>query len=211
MSRFVFLLAFCTLPAFVAAAPAAEPNDLAITDGGKFFSAEAIQRALRVNRQIAEFFGKEVLVETFDHIPDNKAADFTALGKDKFFSQWIDQLGRQRHVNGVVIVIVRQPGHLQIGVGNQTRQKLFTNADRDALRDLMLEHIRAKRFDQALVQGMQLVLERMWGNEHPDFRLPAERRPTSQPAATQAAPTTRPATQGTGGDSDYKADAGASH
>ena len=197
------MLSFAGLVAFVAPAIAAEQSDLAITDGGKLFSSDALQRALRVNRQIAELLGKEVVIETFDHIPDKNTAQFTAKGKEKFFSDWTDEIGRQRRVNGIVILIVREPGHLQIGVGNKTREKLFTNKDRDALRDLMLEHLRVRRFDQALVQGMQFILERMWGNEHPDFRLPSEKASSTQPAATQPLPATRPTTQGSGGDNDY--------
>ena len=211
MSRFVFLLSAATLIALVAPAIVAEQSDLAITDGGKLFRNDAAQRALRVNRQIVEFFGKEVLIETFDHIPDNKASKFKAQGKEKFFAEWSDEIGRQRRVNGIVILIVREPGHLQIGVGNKTQQKLFTVKDRDDLRDLMLEHMRARRFDQALVQGMQFILERMWGNEHPEFRLPAEKAPSTQPAATQPLPTTRPATQGISGDNDYQQDGPSSH
>lgn len=211
MSRFVFLLAFLSVAAFIAPAIAADQSDQVITDGGKFFSEDAIQRALRVNQRIAEFFGKEVVIETFDHVPNDKATEFQLQQKEKFFADWANELARKRHVNGVIIVLVRQPGHLEISVGQDTRRKLFTIKDRDALVALMLEHIRAQRFDQALVQGMQFVLERMWANEHPDFQLPAEKKPTTQSAATQPVPTTRPVTQSTGGDSDYHSDANVSH
>jgi len=203
MSRFVFLLALPLLLMSTAPAIADEQANQVITDGGSFFSEDAIQRALRVNQRIAEFFGKEVVVETFDHLPIDKMVEFqTQLKtKEKFYSDWANELGHKLHVNGVIILMVRQPGHLVISVGQDTRRKLFTVKDRNALVQLMLEHIRARRFDQALVQGMQFVLERMWANEHPDFQLPAEK--TTQPATTQPLPTTRPTTQGSGADSDY--------
>jgi len=203
MSRFVFLLAFPLLLALIAPVIAADQPDQVVSDGGEFFSADAIQRALRINQRINEFFGKEVVVEAFDHLPIDKMVEFEAKKptKEKFFDDWANELGRKRHVNGVIILLVRNPGHLQISVGQDTRRKLFTVKDRDALVKLMLEHMRAQRFDQALVQGMQFVLERMWANEHPDFQLPAEK--TTQPATTQPLPTTRPTTQGSGADSDY--------
>jgi uncharacterized membrane protein YgcG len=213
MSRFVFLLTFMSAAAFISPVLAADEPDQVITDGGQFFSEDAIQRALRVNQRIAEFFGKEVVVAAYDHLPTDKMVEFQVHPdqKAKLYADWINELAQKRHVNGVLILLVRHPGHLQIAVGQLTRRKLFTLKDRDALVALMLEHIRAQRFDQALVQGMQFVLERMWANEHPDFQLPAERNPATQSATTQSVPTTRPATQSTGGDSDYRSDASLSH
>ena len=34
------------------------------------------------------------------------------------------------NVNGVVVLIVMSPGHLQVFLGNQTQKKLFTQEDR---------------------------------------------------------------------------------
>jgi uncharacterized protein len=64
-------------------------------------------------------------------------------------------------VNGVYILLVKSPAHLQVVVGNETMKKAFTVRDRDALVSLMLAKLRAKDFDGALLEGVAFVSSTM--------------------------------------------------
>jgi len=136
-----------------------------VIDPAHVFSAEAVDRAARLIDQISERHHKDVLVLAYLTIPMDKAADFQAKSRDQFFADWSAQLAREHQLNGMLVVVIKQMGRLEITVGNQTLQHQFTTADRDKLRDLMLEHFKEHRFDQGLVQGLQFVLQRMWENQ----------------------------------------------
>ena len=131
-------------------AAASEPG---IRDSGEFFSTQAIEQAGRTLQKIKQEFGKDVVVETFPAIPEDVRGSYDANAKNRFYDSWITREARRQGVNGVLILITKEPAHFQVGVGNKTRQKEFTVADRDALRDTILRDFRQKQFDQGLRNG----------------------------------------------------------
>ena len=70
-------------------------------------------------------------------------------------------MGTQRfkaaHVNGVYVLICRDPSSLFVTSGNLTSQKEFTQADDDQLRNLMLPLMRQKQYDEALTKATDFV------------------------------------------------------
>jgi len=162
------LIALLLMPLCVGAADAqlATTQPAArVVDPAHVFSAEATDRAARLIDEISQRHHKDVLVLVYLSIPEDKDAEFQTKPRDQFFADWSKELGKQHQLNGVLILVVRQTGRLEIAVGNQTLQQQFTTSDRDKLRDLMLEHFKEHRFDQGLVQGLQFVLQRMWENQ----------------------------------------------
>ena len=64
-------------------------------------------------------------------------------------------------VNGLIILMTKSPGHLEIAVGNKTQRHSFTLGDRDQLNTRMLGLLRTKQFDEALLQGVQFIKDTM--------------------------------------------------
>jgi uncharacterized protein len=151
-----------------------------VRDEAGFFSADAIQKANEVIKEIHKDFKKDLLIETYKTLPADKLEEFKKVEKDKaareeFFQKWARQRGKQAEVNGVIILITKEPGHLEIEVGNETQKRDFTNADRRELRDLMVgkfkdaakakdETDKKKLHDEALLEGVRFVQKTMKSN-----------------------------------------------
>lgn len=151
------------LPAVVAmllGASAAHADMGAIRDNAAFFSARAKTEALRNIGEIGRRFNKDLVVETFSEIPhdikqgvdlNNKAA------LSRLYEQWAEKQAKLQRVNGIYILLLKEPSHLQILVGNETQRNAFTLKDRDALVTLMLAKLRNKQNDDALLEGVNYV------------------------------------------------------
>ena len=67
----------------------------------------------------------------------------------------------------MIVLICKDPTHLQIEVGKQTQKKAFTLQDRSKLRDLLLARFKAKEYDQGLLDAVKFVRDRVAGNLPP--------------------------------------------
>ena len=66
-------------------------------------------------------------------------------------------------------------GHIQIVVGNETQNKAFTRLDRDNLASLMLNKLRQKKNDEALLEGVNFVFTRWRATVGPCLSLRIQR------------------------------------
>ena len=131
-----------------------------IRDNAAFFSAPAKAEAQRNIGEIGKRFKKDLMVETFSEIPQDlkQGVDLTSKSAlNRLCEQWAERQARQQRVNGVFILLVKSPPHLQILVGNETQRGAFTIKDRDALVSLMLAKLRNKQNDDALLEGVNFV------------------------------------------------------
>ena len=117
----------------VGAAPASAAVAPKVDDQGKFFSAEAVEKANQKIREIYREFNKDLLIETVPKIPSDLEAKYKEQGKSKFFVDWADKRAKDASVNGIYVLLCREPPHLQVEVGTKTRQRAFTLQDRDRL------------------------------------------------------------------------------
>ena len=97
-----------------------------VRDSGDFFSEAAIKEATRKISAIETQFKKDLVVETFPDIPEEiqrgvDLSDKRAL--NKMFEQWTVKEAKQSRVNGIYILISKEPAHLQIVVGNDTQNR----------------------------------------------------------------------------------------
>jgi uncharacterized protein len=124
----------------------------AIEDNGEFFSKPALTQANRIVEQIYEQTKphKDVVVETLGSLP-------SGVGSAEEYAK---RVFRERDVDGIVIVAVKQPGSLRVAVGRQTQTR-FTAADRDHLVEIMLGDFRKKNFDQGLLGGLGFAREKL--------------------------------------------------
>lgn len=143
----------------------AEPR---IIDGGMFFGGEAVSEAEDVLRAVKLASGRDVVVETFAAVPEELREELARDGKDKFYEAWLNRLARRRGVRGVFVLMTREPGRVQVGVDRDTRQRVFTVADREALRDILVKGFRVKQFDRGLLDGVRFVRARIALNTAPD-------------------------------------------
>ena len=139
----------------------------AIHDNGDFFSEQAKLEAARKIAELERSVRKNLTIETFKELPDDvrrgaNLQDKAAL--NRLFEAWTVKQAREEGINGVYVLLVRTPAHLQVVVGNDTQKRAFTLRDRDLLVSTMLVKLRAKQYDEALFEGVNFVSSTMRAN-----------------------------------------------
>lgn len=160
-----FRLGFLTL--WLLGASLTHAQNGTIRDTAAFFSEPAKAEASRHIAELGRRFRKDLVVETFREIPEALRQGVNLQDKpavNRVFEQWTVQQARQLKVNGIYILLTKEPAHLQIVVGNATQQDAFTLKDRDALASLMLGKLRAQQPDAALLDGVNFVTTTMAGH-----------------------------------------------
>ncbi len=179
-------LALCA--ALVASVPAQAAGAGFIRDQGEFFSESGKAEASRKIAELERRFKKDVIVETFKEIPSEYKTSAGAKDKaalNSLYSKWALRQARELRVNGIYVLLTRQPAHLQIEVGNSTQNRAFTLRDRDDLATLMLGKLRNKEFDQALLEGLNFVSATMASHVAPRPAYVANRSVmNTEPAVT---------------------------
>jgi uncharacterized membrane protein YgcG len=131
-----------------------------VQDGAAFFKPETIAKANDLLAEIGKKHHKDLLIETYATVPADKVESVKAMDKEaraKFFQEWGNSRASRRRVDGVYILISKQPGHIQVEVGAETQKKAFTTKDRDHLRDILIEAFQKKEFDRGLIDAVQFV------------------------------------------------------
>lgn len=169
----------------LATAPRAFAASFGVRDDAHFFSQDAISRADSVIKQIEQKHHKDVLIETLPGIPQDQQAALQQEGKTAFFEKWADQRAHDNAVDGVYVLITRNPGHVQAWDGNKTSQRLFTDSERNHLaQQILIPAFRDKQFDQGLTDGVQYIQQRM------DAQAPTGARANSTGGAAAVPPRT---------------------
>lgn len=158
--------------------PPAEARPAAILDDGAFFSESAKGEAARNIGDLEKSVRKDLAIETFRELPVELKAGLNLEDKtavSRAIQQWAISRAKSQAVNGVYILLVKNPAHLQVEVGNDTQRQAFTLHDRDQLVSLMLGKLRAKNNDGALLDAVSFVSSTMRAH------LPNQTRLGSQP------------------------------
>src|SRR5262245_31153019 len=104
---------------FVNAAPA-RAGKAEVVDDANFFSQDAIQSANKRLADVDQKYGRELRIESYGEIPQEKKSEYTEATKREFFQKWARQLAEQAQTRGVFILICREPSTLQVEVGRET-------------------------------------------------------------------------------------------
>src|SRR5262249_21153776 len=138
----------------------AAPPSFTVLDNAGFFSKKAIEDANEEVAAIKKQNGKDLLIETFKEPP----ARFDSIDKkeksavNQFFVKWGEDQVKSHRVEGIYVLICKAPSHLQVLVGQNTRQTgAFTNSNRDELAKLMIAKLHDKKPDEALHNGIAFV------------------------------------------------------
>jgi uncharacterized membrane protein YgcG len=135
-----------------------------IQDDGAFFSEFAKVNAMGTIKDVATRLHKDIVVQTFAAVPAEMKSAVLLPDKaaaNRGFSQWAEQLARAKQVNGVLILLVKQPAHLQVVVGTETQRQAFTLTDRATLVQRMLEQLRQQKPDDALIDAVNFIATTM--------------------------------------------------
>jgi hypothetical protein len=181
LPRLGFLLAWSL--ALAAGPSIVRAGTAGIHDNAGFFSESARTDAAWNIGEVQKTLKKDICVETFKEIPADlrqgaNLQDKAAL--DRVCEQWAVRRAREQAVNGVYVLLVKDPAHLQAVVGNDTQRQAFTLADRDVLVKTMLTRLRAKDYDAALREGVSFAASTM--KNHATRGM----RPTSAPGSAPA-------------------------
>src|SRR3954449_13253910 len=84
-----------TLFAWLALAAPTRPLEPQVRDDGGFFSAQTVDQANAIIRQIKRDHGKDVMVETFSTIPDDMKSRYDPARRDQFFEEWLTQRAKE--------------------------------------------------------------------------------------------------------------------
>jgi uncharacterized membrane protein YgcG len=146
-----------------------------VKDAGGFFSAAAVRKANAEIKELQQKLQTNLLIETFKTVPPDKAKQFeglSAAGRRQFFADWVQERVKASRVDGIHVLICREPGHLEIGLGEKVRKETFTPADRDKLRDLLLARFKDKKYDQALDEALDVVYDTVDSHKRPALQAP---------------------------------------
>jgi hypothetical protein len=135
-----------------------------VKDEAKFFSADALGKANKKVKEIYDKYKKDVVVETFAAVPADlkkKLEDLEdkkkAKGRAEFFGEWAQARSKELGLNGVYVLVCKEPAFLYIHMDADTRKKAFTAKDRDKLRAKLVEKFKDKEFSAGLTEGLAVV------------------------------------------------------
>src|SRR5688572_25415668 len=104
------ILALATILLAISSAHAAKSQ---VVDNAGFFSPDAVQQA---NQQLAELeqkHGRHMRVETYERIPAELRAKYSEANKRQFFQDWTRRRLSDEQINGVMVLICKEPSTLQ--------------------------------------------------------------------------------------------------
>jgi S1-C subfamily serine protease len=136
---------------------------LPVKDNGNFFSADAVAKANQEVRLIHHNFGRDVLVETYPRVPsgqEEKAKGKTPAERDAFFRDWTLQRARAEDVNGVVILVCREPSYFFVDVTESARSVIDNDTARK-VRETLQTKFRERQFDDGLLTAIRQVRDRL--------------------------------------------------
>jgi endonuclease/exonuclease/phosphatase family metal-dependent hydrolase len=132
-----------------------------IRDDAGLFSDEALAKAKKQIAALTDQYHRDLRFETFAGVPADQADKFADLNREeraKFFRTWAEDQAKAQKLNGVYILVCKQPGHVEIVVSREARAT-FDRQPVRKLRDLLIKKFDDKQFDDGLLEAVQVVQE----------------------------------------------------
>jgi uncharacterized protein len=131
-----------------------------VRDNAGLFSTTAVKQADEAIRNIQRDFRKDLLVETFAGVPENRTNDY-ARNREEFFASLVRERAQAARLDGIYVLVMKEPPphriRIQVGVGQATRQRAFVTANRDELVRLFQSSFREDKYDKGLRTGVAFV------------------------------------------------------
>ena len=138
-----------------------------VKDDGHFFSASAVEKANHVIGEIEHQFHRDLVIETFATVPADKVEQvkgMDAKAREQFYHTWALERAKSEQLNGVFVLITKEPKHIQAVVGDQTRRKAFPLHDRARLVEGLTKAFRREAYDEGLLEAVNFVHKTMAEN-----------------------------------------------
>jgi hypothetical protein len=148
--------------ATIAVAPLA-PVAPEIRDDAKMFSPAAVKKADDAIRKIYIDHDRDVLIETFASVPAEDLEKVKAMDKAEkttYFTRWAKDRVTQRGVNGVYVLICKEPRFLRAGVVEKVPHR-FPKGFADVVEETLLKDFKDAHFDEGLEQVVRLVQDKL--------------------------------------------------
>src|SRR5262249_40951737 len=132
---------------------------LPIKDEAGFFSDAALNKANAAVRDIRRRFARDVLIETFNEVPPERAQGVdlqNPASRRKLFAAWAEDRQKSAKLDAISVLVCKNPMSLQVAVGPKTSAK-FSNADRDKLAGILIGKFKAKEYDAGLMEGLASI------------------------------------------------------
>jgi hypothetical protein len=130
-----------------------------IVDDAHFFSADAIARAQHDIELITHRFGRDLRIETYAGLPESdRQRTLNGDARPAYFREWTQKRARAAGVNGVMILICREPTYLYVNVAEGARDVITTDEEK-RIREVVLSKFREKNYDAGLDAVVRLVRE----------------------------------------------------
>jgi hypothetical protein len=137
----------------------AEREPFNVRDEAKFFSPEAVQKANQEIAQIAHRYGRDLLIESHATVPADDVDRVKAMNREerlRYFAEWAHKRTQAERLNGVLILICRNPSTLYVNV-SQNASRIVTKDEKDAINAALLSAFREKKYDDGLVEAVRQV------------------------------------------------------
>lgn len=138
-----------------------------VEDEGKFFSPDAVKKANEQIRELARQYDKDLLVETYATVPADQVEKVKAMSREeriKFFHEWAADRIKTAVVNGVYVLICKEPPFFYVEVAGKGRT-VFDPQFARKLESALREKLHEKQFDEALLDTVKLVREKLEGGK----------------------------------------------
>lgn len=163
-----------------------------VRDEGQFFSQQAIDKANAEISALKQQRGKGLVIETYPSVPTEMRDALKAQGRTAFFDRWSAQRFAADKMNGVLVIVTRDPAYINVAAGRSTDIEAFGKADRDRLQQTLAESFRGKEYDRGLLEGVAMVRKTM------DARAAGSRSiPESTPPAVMGSERSAPSVPAT--------------
>lgn len=161
-----------------------------VRDGAGLFSSSTLQEANQAIERIQKDFHKDLLVETFPRVPEDRTAAYEQ-NREEFFSSFLRDRAMATRVDGIYVLVMKEPPphrlRVQVGVGNVTRQRAFTLANREELVRKLQSAFRDDRFDDGLREGVAYVQRSLNENLRTPVDHPVARKSVAAPVRSVGA------------------------
>lgn len=130
-----------------------------VVDNAGFFSKQTVASADEKIASIKKQFGQDVLIETFATVPADMKANYERLdkaGRERFVESWFTERARANRVNGVYVLICKNPSMLRIRAGRDAGHVLPTRFIQQTGGQLVSD-FRVKNFDGGLTAAVDAI------------------------------------------------------
>jgi len=128
-----------------------------IKDDGKFFSAEALEKANKKIRSIYATYRKDVVIETYPEVPASLKDKYDEKDRRTFFRAWAKSRVRDLGVTGVYVQICKTPRSLDIEPDETTQRRGFSERDFKKTYQAFVNSFREEKFDKGLFDALEAI------------------------------------------------------